>query len=197
MKQILLIGDSIRMGYCGHVKELLADRADVRYPDENCSSSQNILIKLVQWANLCDREQVDIVCFNCGQWDAAHFNYELEPLTSLQEYRKNLYAIVRQLRKLFPKARLVFITTTPMNPDYPENCNPRTTEEINAYNHAAKQVMAELGIVVNDLFAAAESLGTEYYIDYCHFTPEGYKFLGNQVFECITSLYSDAGEVTG
>ncbi len=29
MKQILLIGDSIRMGYCEYVKDLLKDRAEV------------------------------------------------------------------------------------------------------------------------------------------------------------------------
>ena len=36
MKQLLLIGDSIRMGYCETVKTLLADDYEVIFPKENC-----------------------------------------------------------------------------------------------------------------------------------------------------------------
>ena len=35
-KNVLLIGDSIRMGYCGYTKELLKDVANVYYPEDNC-----------------------------------------------------------------------------------------------------------------------------------------------------------------
>lgn len=35
MKKTLLIGDSIRMGYCGFVKALLAGEAEVFFPEEN------------------------------------------------------------------------------------------------------------------------------------------------------------------
>ena len=89
MKQILLIGDSIRMGYCEYVKDLLKDCAEVIYPSENCRSSQNIIMNLLNWSHLCDKEKIEIIHFNCGQWDAAHFNCDLTPLTSLSEYRKN------------------------------------------------------------------------------------------------------------
>lgn len=188
MKQFLLIGDSIRMGYCEYVKTLSADCAEVIYPDENCKSSQNILFNLLNWSNLCNKEKVEIVHFNCGHWDVAHCNCDLEPITSLQEYQKNLYAIVRQLKSFFPKARLIFATTTPMNPAYPECINPRTTEDIVKYNDAAKSVMKEVGVAVNDLFAIAEPWGQEYYIDYCHLSAEGYRLLGKQVFDFITQL---------
>ena len=36
MKKIILIGDSIRLGYCGFVKEVLADKAEVFFPEDNC-----------------------------------------------------------------------------------------------------------------------------------------------------------------
>lgn len=188
MKQILLIGDSIRMGYCEYVKNLLKDCAEVIYQLENCRSSQNIMINLLNWSNLCDKEKIEIIHFNCGQWDAAHCNYDLTPLTSLSEYRKNLCAIVQQLKRIFPNAKLVFATTTPMNPVYPQNVNPRTTEEIIAYNDVAKQVMKELGVVINDLFVVAKNWGSEHYIDYCHLTETSYKLLGKQVSDFIMSL---------
>ncbi len=188
MKQILLIGDSIRMGYCEYVKDLLKDWAEVIYPSENCASSQNIMINLLNWSHLCNKEKVEIIHFNCGQWDASHLNYDLTPLTSLSEYRKNLCAIVQQMKRIFPNAKLVFATTTPMNPAYPETVNPRTTEDIIAYNDMAKQVMKELGVAINDLFLFAENWGAEYYIDYCHLTETGYRCLGKQVSDFIISL---------
>lgn len=36
MKNVLLIGDSIRLGYQGRVAELLGDDVKVYSPDENC-----------------------------------------------------------------------------------------------------------------------------------------------------------------
>ena len=85
MKQILLLGDSIRMGYCGYVKQLLADKAEVIYPKDNCRSSQNIIMNLHDWARLCDSQRVKAVHFNCGQWDTGHFQYDPEPLPTKKE----------------------------------------------------------------------------------------------------------------
>ena len=178
MKQLLLIGDSIRMGYCETVKTLLAEEYEVIFPKENCRMSQNILTSLGSWVSLCRREDVAVVQFNCGHWDAARFGGDSEPLTSLSEYEKNLRAIVRRLRGYFPAAKLVFATTTPMNPAHPETINARTTDEIRAYNAVAETVMREMDVVVNDLFAATTEWGGEAYADYCHFTPEAFARLG-------------------
>ena len=140
-KNVFLIGDSIRMGYCAELRELFSGRIDVVYPAENCRSSQNILYSLAGWSHLCDANETALVLFNCGHWDAAHFNHDPEPLTSLGEYGKNLNSVVRQLKKKFPAAKLAFLTTTPMNPDYVDSSNPRTNEDICKYNETAKQVM--------------------------------------------------------
>ena len=43
MKKIVLIGDSIRMGYDKYVKEALDGVADVYYPGENCRFAQYTL----------------------------------------------------------------------------------------------------------------------------------------------------------
>jgi lysophospholipase L1-like esterase len=185
MKQILLLGDSIRMGYCGNVKQLLAKDAEVIYPCENCRSSQNIIMSLTAWVKLCKPQSVKVVQFNCGHWDAAHFQYDAEPLTSEREYRKNLAVIVRMLKGRFPQATLVFATTTPMNPAYPENSNPRTTEDIMRYNEIAAEVMRENGVEINDLFSLMNECGEDSYIDYCHLTEQEYERLGRQVAKCL------------
>lgn len=188
MKQVLLIGDSIRMGYCEAVKEALKDRAEVIFPSENCMSSQYIMTRLTYWSNRCQKDDVAVVQLNCGQWDSAHFNGAPEPLTSLAEYRRNLRMLVWLLRKFFPEAEIMLATTTPMNPAYPENINPRTTEEIMEYNQVVKEVAQEQGLPVDDLFEACKDWGEELYLDYCHLTEEGYQRLAQKVTETVSAF---------
>lgn len=187
MKQVLLIGDSIRMGYCEKVKEALAGRAEVIFPTENCMSSQYILTRLIYWSKLCNKEDVAVVQVNCGQWDTGHFNGTPEPLTSLEEYRKNLRMIIWTLRNFFPKAQIMLATTTPMNPVHAETINPRTTQEIMEYNKVIKKLAAEQGLPVNDLFEESKDWGEEFYLDYCHMTEEGYQRLAKKVTEAVSA----------
>ena len=187
-KRVFLIGDSIRIGYCETVREQLADVAEVFYPEGNCQNSQNILICLARWvAELADPEGIDLVQFNCGHWDINHWNGMAEPLTSPGEYEKNIRKILFALRKYFPKAKIVFATTTPMNPDGSGMLreNYRSTEEIARYNAIATAVAKEQGIAVNDLFAVTKDWGEETYADYCHYTAEAFAELGAEVTKML------------
>ena len=88
-KNIFLIGDSIRKGYCAHTKNALREKAEVFYFEDNCRSSQYIIFSLKKWAGMFDDPaKVDIVQFNCGQWDTAHWNRYEFSLTSESEYAK-------------------------------------------------------------------------------------------------------------
>ena len=179
---IFLIGDSIRKGYCADVKAQLADRAEVFYVEDNCRSTQYVMFSLNGWANKFDRrEKVSLVLFNCGHWDIAHWLGVEEPLTGKAEYRKNLKMIAAQLKKLFVNARLVFITTTPMNPSGLVGVNPRTNGEIDEYNRLAAETCAELGLDVIDLNGFCRDWDSTYYRDYCHFTEEGFALLAEEM----------------
>ncbi len=184
-KQVLLIGDSIRVGYCDYVKKQLKDVADVYYPPENCKNTQYIITSLRLWLNLCEPEKVDVIHFNAGHWDIAHWSEIGDSLTSIEDYGKNLVKIVKILRLLYPNATIIFATTTPMNPDGIVPINPRTTKEIMLYNEKAKSVCKENGVEVNDLFALCENWGAETYKDYCHFMDQGYEALARQVSSAI------------
>ena len=72
--KVLLLGDSIRMGYCGHVKELMQGKAEVFYPTDNGRFLQYTLRELQDWkANLrLDGNDVDVVHWNNGLWDVGH-----------------------------------------------------------------------------------------------------------------------------
>lgn len=188
---IFLIGDSIRQGYCQTVKNELADEAEVFFFADNCRSTQYVIFCMKKWAGMFDEPaRVDLVHFNCGQWDVAHFSGHALPLTSEEEYAKNLQIIIDLLRKFFPNARLVFATTTPMNPvgGSTGGVNPRTNEAVNTYNRIAAEIMEKNGIALDDLNAFARDFGSECYKDTCHYTEAAFATLGKEVARRILEL---------
>ena len=182
LPEVLLIGDSIRQLYCPYVAEALRGQAEVKWPArENCQNTQHVLTNLSRWRGLVASPKV--VQFNCGHWDAAHWDGDDEPLTSVEEYAGNIRKIIRRIRRYWPEAKIVFATTTKMNPSGEQGRNTRTTEAIRAYNAAAVKVAQEEGVAVNDLFAATEKWPASHYKDYCHFNKEASRRLGRIVAE--------------
>lgn len=172
-KNIFLIGDSIRKGYCTSTREALSDIAEVFYIDDNCRNTQYVITNLNSWANLFrDPACVDTVQFNCGHWDIAHWRGGEHSLTSETEYARNLQIIICMISELFPRAKIVFATTTTMNPSGQTGINPRTNEEISRYNEIAKAVASQNNISINDLFAIIKEWDGSHYKDYCHFIDE-------------------------
>ena len=53
MKNLLLLGDSIRVGYCEFVKDMLKDEVEVFFPPENCRFAQYVLRNFGDWLNAC------------------------------------------------------------------------------------------------------------------------------------------------
>ncbi len=179
LPEMLLIGDSIRIGYCGAVAEALRGKAEVKWPNGNCQSSQSILVSLARWRGLVSSPKV--VQFNCGHWDAAHWDGDESALTTVEEYGRNLRKIIRRIRRYWPEAKIVFATTTPMNPSGEQGRNARTTESIMRYNEEAVNVARSEGVEVNDLFGAVEKWPASDYADYCHFNKAAAKRLGDIV----------------
>jgi len=181
---IFLIGDSIRLGYCETVKNELSDKAEVFYFSDNCKSTQYVIFNMRRWAEMFDDpDKVDLIHFNCGHWDVAHWNrYDL-PLTGENEYAKNIEMIIALLKDFFPNAKLVFATTTPMNPDGGDTggYDTRTSEAIAQYNKIAAGVVKEHGISVNDLNSFVKDWDSTHYKDICHFTDSAYVTIGKEV----------------
>lgn len=188
-KNVFLIGDSIRMGYCASTREAMSDMAEVFCVDENCRNTQYVITNLHRWANMfTDPTCVDLVQFNCGHWDIAHWCGGEFSLTSEDEYARNLQIIIDMISKLFPRAKIVFATTTTMNPSGKVGINPRTNEDISRYNEIAKIVVSKNNISINDLFAITKEWDRSQYKDYCHFTDEASKVLGQAVAKTLKSF---------
>ncbi len=185
-KNIFLIGDSIRLGYCDATREALSDLAEVFYVSDNCRNTQYVITNLNAWANkFSDRTRVDIVQFNCGHWDTAHWCGGKFPLTSEEEYGRNLQIIIDMISKLFPNAKIAFATTTTMNPNGEMGLNVRTNVDIARYNDIAKSVAIKNNVAINDLFAITKEWDSLYYSDYCHFTAEANIILGKSVAKAL------------
>ena len=72
MKKIVLIGDSIRMGYDKYVKEALADVAEVYYPEENCRFAEYTLRFAHEWKSRGKwPDDIDLVHWTVGLWDVC------------------------------------------------------------------------------------------------------------------------------
>ena len=188
MKKIVLIGDSIRMGYDKYVKEALGGEAEVYYPDENCRFAEYVLRYAHEWKKkLGWPSDADLVHWNAGLWDALEL-FGDEPLTTIDYYEHALKRIDKRLRFLFPKAKIVFATSTAV---VEEMANPeffRHNETIKKYNEAALRALADTDTVINDLWPITESMPKSYHSDWVHYyTDEGTELIGGKVLSVICS----------
>lgn len=186
MKKIVLIGDSIRMGYDKYVKEALSSVAEVYYPAENCRFSVNVLRFIHEWqSNGGWGDDVDLVHWNAGLWDALEL-FGDEPLNPISAYAQIVPRIHKRIRMLFPKAKIVFATSTPVLEDKCHENFRRHNSTIKAYNKAAIDALDGTDTVINDLYGICASAPESYHSDSVHYyTDEGTKLIGDKVLSVI------------
>jgi len=182
LPRVLLIGDSISVGYTPHVRKLLEGKANVLRIPVNGGPTSRGMECLADW-------------LGDGKWDVIHFNWGLHDIkrmrdgkvdisgewqVSPRQYRKNLNALVRQLKAT--GARLVWASTTPV----PEGANGRVKGDEVTANHIAERVMKKHGIAMNDLYGRVlPDLGKYQKERNVHFNDEGSMFLAKQVAAAI------------
>lgn len=179
LPRVLLIGDSISIGYTLDARANLKGKANVHRIRTNGQSTRVGLLELERkW-------------LRTGKWDVIHFNWGLHDLkyingkiqVPLPEYEANLENLVQILERT--AAKLIWASTTPF-PDS-ELRVPRYMKDLVAYNEAAAKIMAKHHIPIDDLCAAvAPRLGELQRPLDVHFKPEGDAFLGKLVAESIS-----------
>lgn len=185
MKHIFLIGDSIRLGYQGPLAGELSEYARLYYSEDNARFTTYTLRYLHEWAQaVAQRVDIDLVHWNNGLWDACHWHGDPLALVPLDQYVFNLGRIHSAIQRLFPKATIVFATTTPVGNNHPRIRN----EELQAMNTAAVQVLSKLGVQCNDLNKVVAQNMELLCHDATHFTQEGYSVLGSVCASYVRSL---------
>lgn len=179
LPRVLLIGDSISIGYTEPVRDLLKGKANVHRIPGNGQSTGTGLECLKSWLG---EKRWDVIHFNFGLHDA-----KLPPEgifhTGRDVYGKNLREIVGQLQAT--DAKLIFATTTPV-PDGGMLSPTRRFDDIAARNDIAMTVMQETGVAVDDLYAVILPRKSELLRPKdVHFSKEGYEVLGKTVAASI------------
>ena len=194
VKKIFLIGDSIRFGAPGSegygifVKQKLEGKAEVYAPDENCRFAQYTLRYLHEWCDGIPKEDIDVVHWNNGLWDVLRLLGD-EPLTDVETYGVMLKRVYHRIKYLFPKAKIIFALSTAVVEEWQKPDFFRYNKEIEQYNNAAKEIMCELGVQVNDLYSLSKSFDNSLHSDFVHFGTEGSILLANKVIsECLKVL---------
>lgn len=184
--KILIIGDSISLGYTPYVKENLQGKAAVFHNPGNAQHSGTGLEKIAEWVG---DEDWDIIQFNWGLWDLCYRHPDSKvqgnrdkvngTLTyNLEEYTSNLDAIVTFLKNN-TEAKLVFVTTTYV----PENEAGRYLKDPIRYNDAAKKIMQKHAITINDIYQSSKAIHQKHGkgTDDVHYFEEGYQALGELI----------------
>jgi len=181
LPRVLLIGDSISIGYTLPARTLLDGKANVHRIPTNGGPTTRGLQQLDRWLG---PSRWDVIHFNFGLHDLKHADAkgglvdasEAPRQVELDAYRDNLRAIVRRLKET--GATLIWCTTTPV----PPGAKGRVAGDEVAYNAVAADVMKDEGVATNDLhaFAAARLAEIGKPAD-VHYTPAGYTVLAEQV----------------
>ena len=196
MKNVLLVGDSIRRGYDQAVRKSLEGKAMVYFPEENCRFAAYTLRQLHEYKRLIQEGEVDVLHWNAGLWDCLRIMGE-EPHTPIDIYAYYIERICIRIQKVYPNAKVIFATSTQvqsekMSPDF-----KRYNEDIEAYNEAAVAIVKKYGFEVNDLYAVSAALPPEAHSDATHYyTPMGTEAFANQVLSCIVPALELSEKIT-
>jgi acyl-CoA thioesterase-1 len=179
LPRVLLIGDSISIGYTLDVRALLKGKANVHRIPVNGGATEIGLANLNDWLG---EGKWDVIHFNFGLHDAKYAS-ETEQRASREQYVENLKQLIAGMKKT--GAKLIFATTTPV-PKGGVLTPTRRFDSIEARNELAANLMKEQGVAVDDLYAVAKPVMAEVgRPNDVHFAPEGYKLLAKAVAASI------------
>ena len=193
LPNVLIVGDSISLGYTPSVIKRLRGRANVYHNPGNAGNSGRCLERLPQWLKQLDKSW-DVIHFNCGLWDLCYRHPESRVQGKRdkvrgtithppEEYRKNLARLVEALQKT--KAKLIWASTTPV----PEDEAGRKVGDDLVYNRIAAEIMQQQKIPINDLHALMRPHMKTHTVapGNVHFTAAGSEILAKQVADTITA----------
>jgi sialate O-acetylesterase len=198
LPNVLILGDSISIGYTREVRHLLQGRANVVRPvesgkdaPENSRSTAIGVENLDRWLGMT---RWDAIHFNFGLHDIAYRNPQLKTPGQLDkvngkvsstpiQYERNLSEIVARLRRT--GACLVWANTTVV----PEGEPGRNPGDERTYNKIAERIMRHHTIPVNDLHSLTARFSPGRFIapGNVHFTAEANWDLAQQVTSAVNA----------
>ena len=183
LPRVLLIGDSISIGYTLPTRALLEGKVNLHRIPTNGGPTIKGLEQIDTWLG---KKKWDVIHFNWGLHDLKYMGPNGENLfpkekggkvqVPIQEYEKNLERLVVRMKKT--NAKLIWRNTTPV----PPGSKGRYVGDSIKYNAAAARVMIRHGIPTHDLFTMSKKRMKEIMLPAnVHYTKDGSEVLGVDV----------------
>ena len=204
LPKVLILGDSISLGYTPVVQGMLLHEAEIIRPVNsgggwiNCEGTLRGVRMVDQWLAI---DTFDVIHFNFGLHDLKHVDPDTgrnstdpsDPQQSAPEqYDEHLREIVSKLKRT--GATLVFATTTPY-PDKPGG-PLRRSDQPDRYNAIALKIMDENDIAINDLHDFVKPRMSALLLpNNVHFRPAGNIELAKQVAGAIRAALTDTQQI--
>ena len=214
LPNVLILGDSISLGYTPFVVTKLAGVANVDRPKCNCGPSVSYLrgSNLKMWVERKLTNHWDVIHVNFGIWDNHYIKgsnvsmdlyrgkeFGTEIATNLppekvgEAIRALGYRIRTPLDEYEKNMRqiLAYLTNRAdrvvfgLTTPMPHWKDDDRAARIGLYNDVAVRVCKEMGVAVDDLHAVAEKNLDKQLKDGCHFKPAGYDVLADAVVESV------------
>lgn len=187
LPRVLIVGDSISIGYTPLVRKLLKGKANVHRVTTNCRWSAYGDEHIADWVG---DSKWDVIHFNFGLWD--WYGWRQDEKATPQSYAASLSSIVSKLKK--SNATLIFGTTTP--PCIAAEKSAKivvTNEHASEFAAAAAAVMKEQGVQSNDLHSVIGDERAKYQRgeNDVHYNDEGRKLLAKQVAKAIEQALAE------
>jgi len=189
MKKLLVIGDSISIGYTPHLRRHLDGQFDVTRCEGNGWDSKNVLGRLEDY--LAGAGDVAMILVNCGLHDIRRDRGGDGCQVPLADYRWNVRAILDRLIAAAPT--VVWVRTTPVDDGRHEATHDkfdRLSADVDAYNAVADALAKAAGVPVIDLHQAVIDADTDTCIrnDGVHMTDDGYGLLGDYIAKAVRDM---------
>ncbi|OGF66896.1 MAG: hypothetical protein A2Y62_01515 [Candidatus Fischerbacteria bacterium RBG_13_37_8] len=186
---ILLIGDSICMGYRPLVQQYLIDKVHILGIPENGGDSANLLRNIDEWMI---NPEADLLHINCGLHDLKFFRDTRTYQQSCDIYANNLRTIIKKLQGA--KKQVVWATTTPVIDERHNAIKEfnRYEKDVERYNSTAYEIMLDAGIIINDLHSVImnNDIGTCLMPDGVHMTTHGNQLLARAVSDFMLKYFN-------
>lgn len=174
LPRVLMIGDSITASYYPKVGRMLKGKARIASITGSRCVGDPVLLKETE------------LILSQYQFDVIHFNNGIHgDKTTEEEYKKYLPEYVATIKRLNPKAKLIWGRTTPLrNRDNLTQFDPKN-KRMQKRNEIADEIMRQQNIPTSDLYGAVEKHPDFYAPDGTHMNREGIKKLSEVVTEAI------------
>lgn len=183
LPNVLIIGNSISIGYTPFIRQELEGAANVYRIHTNALSTEFALNNIAYW--LSDMRW-DVIHVNWGLHDLKYVISDTQQDVLPAEYRKNLRELLTYIEK-HTSAKIIWAQTTYV----PSGVKPhRDNSDVILYNSIALEVLSDFpNIVVDDHYALSSAEGNlKFQVSQnVHFKPAGYKKLGIQSAKAIRS----------